>query len=311
MRRLCLAAGLVGLVLALLADPAPAQAPDAQGWWYVAGSPLGIAPPYVPEEGLYVASNPSGPEAVSALRFTLAGGGAAGTLQLQVAGEIRGTPVVGVCAVAEPWEPGQAGQLMDAPACEAGAVGVPGTVAEDGTSVSFPVATLVRDGVLDVAIVPGQDASGVNPTFQLAFEKPGPEALPPSGDASGSPSSSPGEPAPAFEPAPSPAIEPPPPSSSAADFVPEPPSAPLTGSAPRPEAPSPAFTDDGGLDAAFGDQPPRAGAPAGDDGNDGPRIAGFVLLAGTALVYHRLSTTPDRAPRSLVTFGQLSAEEPP
>jgi hypothetical protein len=29
------------------------------------------------------------------------------------------------------------------------------------------------------------------------------------------------------------------------------------------------------------------------------------------VAYHRLSTTPDRPPRSLVTFGQLAVEEQP
>ena len=308
-RRLVVATGLLGFLLTVVADPAPAQAPDAQGWWYVAGSPLGLAPPYVPEDGLYVASNPSGPEAVSALRFTLAGGGTAGTLQLKVEGEIRGEPVVGLCAVAEKWEPVQAGPLADAPACDPGGTAVPGTVAADGTTVTFPVALLARDGALDVALVPGQDANGVNATFQLVLAKPGPEALTTGGDASTTaPPTAEGEPVPVFEPAPSPVIEPPPPSSSAADFVPQPPSAPL--GEPAAVTTPPAAAGDGAVVDPFGEAPAQAAAPvADDDGGGGLRIVGIVLLAATAFAYHRLSIMPDRAPRSLVSFGQLSTEE--
>ena len=305
-RRLVVATGLLGFVLTVLADPAPAQAPDAQGWWYVAGSPLGLAPPYVADDGLYVAGNPSGPEAVSAMRFTLAGGGTAGTLQLQVEGEIRGEPVVGLCAVAEPWEPVQAGPLADAPACQAGGTAVPGTIAADGSSVSFPVALLARDGVLDVAVVPGKDANGVSATFQLVLAKPGPEALTTGAAAPAGAPPAGGDPAPAFEPAPSPVIDPPAPSSSAADFVPQPPSAPLA--AAPPVTSPPAVVGDTAGDE-FGVAPPEA-APIADDGGDGLRIVGIILLAATAFAYHRLSIMPDRPPRSLVRFGQLNTEEP-
>src|SRR5437773_12496267 len=96
MRKLVAALGLVGVALVMWTSPAPAQAPDQQGWWWLAGA-TGIAPPGVPADGLYVASNPSGPQGVSALKFTLAGGGSAGTLRLDLAGAPSGTPVIGLC----------------------------------------------------------------------------------------------------------------------------------------------------------------------------------------------------------------------
>ena len=42
---------------------------------------------------------------------------------------------------------------------------------------------------------------------------------------------------------------------------------------------------------------------------DRVQALGYVVLAITALVYHRLAMVPDRAPRSLVSFGQLDADE--
>ncbi|MDX6661092.1 MAG: hypothetical protein QOJ55_1914, partial [Solirubrobacteraceae bacterium] len=66
-RRSLLALGLIAGWVLVVAAPAPAQAPDAQGWWWVAGSPAGLAPPGVPADGLYVASAPSGATGTSAL----------------------------------------------------------------------------------------------------------------------------------------------------------------------------------------------------------------------------------------------------
>lgn len=43
---------------------------------------------------------------------------------------------------------------------------------------------------------------------------------------------------------------------------------------------------------------------------DRVQIAGYVVLAITALVYHRLAMVPDRSPRSLVTFGQPEDGDP-
>ena len=117
-RRFLVAAGVVVGAVVLTVQPAPAQAPDAQGWWWIGGSPVGLAPPYVPADGLYVANNPSGPEAVSAVRFALAGGGSAGTLTLVLAGDARGTPLVGLCRLTTDWQGVQGGALSAAPACE-------------------------------------------------------------------------------------------------------------------------------------------------------------------------------------------------
>jgi hypothetical protein len=304
-KRLLATAVLVAAGVALLLAPATALAPDAHGWWWFAqppGSPLSVpTPPFVPDEGLYVASNPTGAEAIAALRFTAEGAG--GTLTLRFAGEVRGEPVLGLCVVTEPWEPAHGGALADAPAfdCEAGAAA--GTLADDGASVMFPVALLVRDDALDVVVVPGQDASGSNPTFQAAFEPPDDSTLaPPSAGADdpGVPTAVPGEPSPTAGAAP----PPPPPFAPAAVDPSRPPAA----------IPPPPPVD---IDAADGGPAPQSvqvpGIPttSGAGGDSSPanrtRVLGFVVLAAAAVAYHRLSTTPDREPQALVQFGRHTA----
>ena len=300
-RRFLIALGVALGALVLTVQPARAQAPDAQGWWWIGGTPVGLAPPYVPADGLYVANNPSGPEAVSAVRFVLAGGGGAGTLTLVLAGDARGTPMVGLCRLTTDWQPVQGGALSAAPACDVNGPTVQGTFASDGKSVSFPVGALARDGRLDVGIVPGRDASGASPTFQAAFAKPTDSALTAaasSGDVSGADGGA-GAPSPTADTVPftpTGSFQAPP----ATAFV------PLGADAPLSNPATPAVrrgTVGQALPAAT-----RSGSPGGD-GRSAWRMVGFAVLAATALAYHRLSITPDRAPRSLVAFGRASEEE--
>jgi len=290
LRKLIVAVGIIGATLAGWTSPAPAQAPDQQGWWWLAGA-AGIAPPGVPSDGLYVANNPSGTQGVSALKFTLAGGGGAGSLRLDLAGAPSGTPTIGLCQVTTEWTPKQGGSLSDAPACVDGSPTAAGLASADGQSYTFSVGALVSDGVLNVSVIPGADSG----TFSVAFKKPAADALTAAGTSSADTSPSP-EPAsePSFSPAPS-FNEPPP------AFEPQAPDAPITG---------PAQSGDARGGTGTGMASPIV-APRTDTGssNGGWRIAGFVLLGLTALAYHRLSVTPDRAPRSLVTFGQLTSEE--
>ena len=296
MRKLLVALGLVGVALVAWTTPAPAQAPDQQGWWWLAGA-TGIAPPGVPDDGLYVANNPSGTQGVSALKFTLAGGGGAGTLRLDLAGAPSGTPAIGLCQVTDEWEPAQGGGLNAAPACAPGGATAAGQATADGQSYTFAVSGLASGSVLNVAVIPGADSG----TFSVAFKKPADDALiaagtsAPSDASTASPSPEPASsPSPSFSPAPS--YNAPPPA-----FEPLPADAPITGPNPSNDA----GRSTGGVVAS-----PTAG-PRTETGSShsGWRIAGFALIGLTALAYHRLSTTPDRPPRSLVTFGQLASEE--
>lgn len=298
---------LLALAGVLLVVPAEARPPDAHGWWWFAqpAGPLDVpAPPYVPEDGLYVASNLSGAEAVSAIRVRLAEGEQASALILTVADEPRGEPVIGACLATEPWEPAQGGALAEAPPfdCDAGAsVGV---LSEDGSTVTFPLAALVRAGAVDVVLVPGQDAEGRATTFQVAFEPPGPEAV---ATAATTPSASPQGSEPAAPPPPPP---PPPPATSGfespapqdfapvsaapSDFSVDPP-APVEAAPLEPELAAPALPT----------QAPRRTTPiSSESSGNRTRTLGFVVLAAAGLAYHKLSTTSERTPRSLVQFGQ-------
>jgi hypothetical protein len=298
LRKLLVALGLVGAALVVWTTPAPAQAPDQQGWWWLAGA-TGIAPPGVPDDGLYVASNPSGTQGVSALKFTLAGGGGAGTLRLDLAGAPSGTPSIGLCVLSVEWTPAQGGALSNAPACAQGGATAAGLATADGQSYTFTVSGLVSDGVLNVAVIPSADSG----TFSVAFKKPAGDALTPVGTSApadtGAPSPSPSPepspaPAPSFAPAPSYNASPPP-------FEPELPDAPITGS-------SPSSSSTGSTGSGVGSSVAGPRTETGSS-HSGWRIAGFALIGLTAIAYHRLSVTPDRAPRSLVTFGQLASEE--
>jgi MYXO-CTERM domain-containing protein len=147
-----------------------------------------------------------------------------------------------------------------------------------------------------VAVIPGKDEAGNNPTFSVSFKKPADDALTSVGGTSGS---SGNEFAPSPEPAPEftaqPSYNAPPPV-----FEPDAPDAPITG---------PASSSDRGGTGTGVASPVVGSRTDSESSSSGWRIAGFGLLALTALAYHRLSTTPDRAPRSLVTFGQLASEE--
>jgi len=298
MRKLLVALGLVGAAMTVWTVPAPAQAPQQQAWWWLAGA-TGIAPPGVPADGLYVANNPSGTQGVSALTFALAGGGSAGRLRLDLAGAPSGTPVIGLCRPAAEWKAVQGGALSDAPACDPGGPTVAGVASADGQSYTFDVGAFAADGVLDIEVIPGKDASGNNPTFSVAFKKPGADALTAAGGSAGTASNDSETPLPEPSPAPSfsavPSYNAPAPA-----FEPLPPDAPITGVGSTGSSPSPASGNASPVLPLRHDTGSR---------HSGWRIAGFVLLGATAVAYHRLSMTSTRPPRSLVTFGQLSGEE--
>src|SRR5205085_8255274 len=124
---------------------ASADAPDAQGWWWKAqtsGLPTALpAPPTATADGLYVASDSTDAQAISAVRFTIPDGATTGSLTLKVAGNTIGTPVVALCRITGPWEPAQNGSCDKRPAF--GNTCAPGTVAADGTSVTFTTSSLV------------------------------------------------------------------------------------------------------------------------------------------------------------------------
>ncbi len=130
------AAVLVGAaILSAAAAPVFATAGDpVTGYWARTrtGLPVPLEPlEPVPDGGTWVASDPSGPVAVSALRIDLAAGLVAVELRVTVARAV-GTPAVQACPTTDRWAPEQGGRLEGAPIGDCSA---PLVARIDGTSL--------------------------------------------------------------------------------------------------------------------------------------------------------------------------------
>jgi hypothetical protein len=176
---------MVTVSRAMSAADAAGTTPEKQGWWSATGAPVptlvpGVngstsAAPDVPDGGLYVAGSASSPFAVSALRYRLPAGATAATLSLTKAPDslmvpgtkVRACPLTGD----RDFDSAEGGSLTDAPVwdCERG---VDGVLDPAGVAFTFPVAPLVADDVLAIAIVPGGSDD------RVAFAGPDPTALP-------------------------------------------------------------------------------------------------------------------------------------
>jgi hypothetical protein len=298
---------------ALFVKPAGAAAPDAQGWWWLARSSSVAGqvppPPNAPSDGLYVASNAAGAEAISAVKFDLGSSAVPGTLTLKLSGSALGTPSLGLCPVTGDWAAAQAGNWESKPAyADSGCATA--TVSADGQSVTFPTSTLVKDGLLNVAVVPVKDASGNNPVFQVGFAKPGADALAVSqsstADASAAPASSsaavdtaPASSSPATSTTPMAVAQPATlPSFSSASAVgavataPTPQGAPLLPSTPQ-------------LGVDRGMRPLQRVVSVPKKTANRMRNVGIIGLGSLAMIYVKLSSKPAKEPRALVAFGQI------
>ena len=203
-------------VAAVLAIPgataAHAESADATGWWWRAQTGQGPslpAPPNVPEDGLFVMSDPSGEQAIAAVAVQRPDAVVTG-LTFEVSGR-RGTLQLVACPAKATWEPAVAGPWPERPPPDCERAAVEGVVAEDGGTVTFPLngSGLGEDGAIDVVIsgAPGATFSAV-----LTAPEGGPIATKPAAPTTGSPS------APASGGAPSSAIDPPS-STPAGDFT--------------------------------------------------------------------------------------------
>ena len=287
MRRSTLVAGLVLLLVSTA--PAGAKAPDATGWWWQgqqgALSDVGAmpAPPSVPEDGLYVASGPLGEQAMAAVRLALGPGERSQLLVLKVA-EVTGTPVLGACATVGPWEPRHNAPYEDRPEVDAERC-APGTVADDGLTVSFEIGSIATASAVDVAIVAGVNEDGSPATFQASFEPPGDDAIPVTA-------------APAAAPAPRPAASPAatPSATTPAAFRPAPPQPPAA----VPVLPDPLATSAGRSSVSFGGPTEQVATrrPA-RDALTAVGLLGCTLVVGAWFVLDRRQ---ERPPRMLTSF---------
>jgi len=200
------------LCLAAPGPPASAVEGVESGSWWAAqsdGKPL-PPPPQVPAHGLWVSTGPSGAQAISAVRFRLGATESAPILTLHVHSSLPpsqlasagiGPPLVVACPTTATWQPVDAGAWSARPQgdCAAGVVG--GALSADGTLMAFDLTTLMRDGGVDVALLPGPLPSLVpaplllpaplNPGFDITFEPVSAGAVavftsPPSGVETGS-----------------------------------------------------------------------------------------------------------------------------
>lgn len=172
-RRRLAGAAVLAALLGMLAMPAPAAfgaAPSAHGYWWRlqtgTGPPL-PAPPFVPDEGLWVANDNSGQQAISALRYLAPNGVEIRRLDLKVAQSNGQGALMLTCSARERWQPVQAGEWDTRPATRCDVAFVRGTLS--GSVWSFDVRGLGRSGTLDVVILP---PPGLQETFSISFERP-------------------------------------------------------------------------------------------------------------------------------------------
>lgn len=287
MRRIAV---LVIAVIGLQVAPAYAAAGDpVTGYWARTrlGPPVPIeAPTPVPEGGTWVASDPSGPVAVSALRLPIDDGAMPTQLTLEI-DRVQGTPAVRVCPAVARWQPEQGGRIDNAPAHDC--VVMLKTEVQDAKLVAtLPAGFAI--GALDIVLAP--DPGSV---FSVTFKRATAAAV--TLQSTETPTAA--QPPPAF--APPPGVEPS--QSFTAPLAPAvvPPLAPLPGLVPAPapagpQVPTPAFN------AAPAPAAPVAAAPAAlgrlrDDRREAiPAAILFVLIAALAL---RLQMQPARPPQRL------------
>ena len=166
--------------LGVVGGPAPAGAASSveSGWW--TSAPVAVAPDVADDRLLVQGSvDPAQPLAYAGISFTLAEDEVPEKLVLAVAPGSGSTPgaTVSLCALASPATPSQGESADLAPPFDC-ATKVDAKPSADGASYTFDVASFVKDGALDVALVPA------GPTDRVVFVKPAVEAL--QGGAAGS-----------------------------------------------------------------------------------------------------------------------------
>jgi hypothetical protein len=188
---------LVLIALEIPSGSSAALAPQQQGWWWQYRrvdppvSPKAVVPnapdtpelpppASVPADGLYVAANPSGTEAYSALQWIIPEGASGTTLTLVAAAPLTPTTTIRLCPTTTNWHPEQAGAFRSAPLYQCAADAPVGVVPTDGSKITFTLGALGQNQLIDVALVPAANSTA----FQANFNKPDDKALtvkPPAG----------------------------------------------------------------------------------------------------------------------------------
>lgn len=159
---------------------------ETGSWWRAQTDDGSVPPPpWLPEGGLWIAADPSGASAVSALRLRLGANESLPVLTLDVAADRNPSEApIYACAASAPWEPSAAGPWSAAPTWDCSGGLVRGRPAANGTQVLFDVSELAPEGgdTLDVVFFPGQVPTGlpgglpvpgtVSPFAEVVFAPP-------------------------------------------------------------------------------------------------------------------------------------------
>lgn len=274
---------------------------DAQGWWNktqalpVQGDPTGLglttvptvpAPATVPEDGLYVANDSSGPTAIAAVRYLLDGQGG-GTLELDlVSGStLTGTEAITACPMQGGFTPVQNGHWGSKPAYDPAACIVVGAPNAEKTAFTFDVPATFASALGDVSILIAPQPGSATP-FSLSFSKPSDDSFTVTTQVQ---SQTPfAAPPPAYQPGS--AVYAPP--AASGSFAP-----PATPTAPTTVAPDQAS---GGVAAAV---PAALTAGLAEEGSRTAQYAAVAMLLAIGAAFWWLASQPQRVPRLLGSVG--------
>lgn len=157
-------------------QPLPAQPPQVpEPPITVPGPDTGSPNPSVPDGGLWVANDPTGAYAVSAIRFRGDIGSAELTLRFAPGSSTPG-PVV-ACPIISDWAPGPEGAWRDRPAHDCDRLAITGLLSPDATTLTFAIPqgfSQFGERVLDIYL--GPKPSSGDP-FTVYFEAPDADSL--------------------------------------------------------------------------------------------------------------------------------------
>lgn len=166
--RIAIVATMVAAAGAAVSARVPAHAVGGlqTGYWWQAqpaGAPL-PAPPTVPANGLWVSGTELNPVAISAIHFDVSPDEAAPLLTAKVANAFPPAQassaanalqvIVLACPATPGWAPAKAGAWTAKPKYDCSGAAT-GTLSPDGSTLSLDLGGVVRDGAVDVALVPG------------------------------------------------------------------------------------------------------------------------------------------------------------